>query len=147
MPTIPSRDRAEIIDEIRRYARERLAPEQLRLFETFVGQYYGHVSRGDLAARHVHDLYGAAMSHLTLAQDRAPGKPLVRVYSPDMSDTNGRFAKPRCFLYSISRSIGERAVTARATRSRRLTAVPFQEVRNEVHIGHGAWRCGPYIML
>ena len=67
--------------------------------------------------------------------------------SPDRSDTNGRFAKPRCFLYSISRSIGERAVTAMATRSRRLTAVPFQELRNDVHMGHGALRCGPYIML
>lgn len=33
-----------------------------------------------------------------------------------------------------------------ATRSRRFTAVPFQGVRNDVHIGHGAWRCGPNIM-
>ena len=67
MPTIPSRDRTEIIDEIRRYAQDRLPPEQQRLFLTFVGQYYGRVARGDLAARPVHDLYGAAMSHLTLA--------------------------------------------------------------------------------
>jgi glutamate dehydrogenase len=83
MPTIPSRDRAEIIDEIRRYAQDRLTPEQQPLFQGFVGQYYGHVARGDLAARHVHDLYAGAMSHLSLALDRTPGEPAVRVYSPD----------------------------------------------------------------
>jgi glutamate dehydrogenase len=87
MPTIPSRDRSEIIDEIRWYAQERLTPEQKRLFQTFVGQYCRHVARGDLAARHVHDPYGAAMSHLILALDRPPGAPVVRVYSPDSRST------------------------------------------------------------
>jgi hypothetical protein len=43
--------------------------------------------------------------------------------------------------------MGERAVTATATRWRRLIAIPFQAFRNDVHIGHGALRCGPYIML
>jgi glutamate dehydrogenase len=83
MPTTPSRDRTEMIDEIRRYAQQRLTPERQRLFQTFIGQYYRHVAREDLAARHVHDLYGAAMSHLTLALDRPPGEPAVSVYSPD----------------------------------------------------------------
>src|SRR5687767_9610330 len=86
MPTIPSRDRTEIIDEIRRYAHERLTPEQQRLFLTFVGQYYGRVARADLAARSVHDLYGAAMSHLALALGRPPGIPAVSVYSPDFEE-------------------------------------------------------------
>jgi glutamate dehydrogenase len=86
MPTIPSRDRTEIIDEIRRYGQDRLPPEQQRLFLAFVGQYYARVARADLAARPVHDLYGAAMSHLTLALDRPPGTPAVRVYSPDFEE-------------------------------------------------------------
>jgi glutamate dehydrogenase len=86
MPTIPSRDRTEIIDEIRRYGQDRLPPEQQRLFLAFVGQYYARVARADLAARPVHDLYGAAMSHLTLALDRPPGAPAVRVYSPDFEE-------------------------------------------------------------
>ena len=86
MPTIPFRDRQEIIEEIRRYARNRLPAEQADLFEGFVGQYYGRVAPADLAARAVHDLYGAAMSHLTLALDRAAGKPAVRVYSPDFEE-------------------------------------------------------------
>jgi hypothetical protein len=43
--------------------------------------------------------------------------------------------------------MGERAVTAIAARSRRLTATPFQELKNDVHMGHGALRSGPYIML
>ena len=31
--------------------------------------------------------------------------------------------------------------------SRRLTAMPFQELKNDVHMGHGSLRFGPYIML
>jgi hypothetical protein len=50
-------------------------------------------------------------------------------------------------LYSTSRSIGERAVTTIATRSRRFTAVPFHDVRNDVHTGHTDFRCAPNIML
>jgi hypothetical protein len=42
--------------------------------------------------------------------------------------------------------MGERAVTAIATRWRR-TAIPFQAERNDVHIGHGAARRVPYLML
>ena len=38
--------------------------------------------------------------------------------------------------------MGERAVAAR---SRKLTAIPFHAQRNEVHMGQGALRCGPYI--
>ncbi len=45
MPTTPSRDRTELIDEIRRYAQERLNPERQRLFHTFIGQYFRHVAR------------------------------------------------------------------------------------------------------
>src|SRR4029450_3224386 len=86
MPAIPSRDRTEIIDEIRRDAQDRLPPEEQRLFLTFVGEYYGRVARADLAARPVHDLYAAAMSHLTLGLDRSPGEPAVRVYSPDFEE-------------------------------------------------------------
>src|SRR5947207_7136564 len=40
-----------------------------------------------------------------------------------MSDTNGRLAKPRCFLYSIRRSIGERAVATAMRSSRRLPSL------------------------
>ncbi|MCV2489243.1 NAD-glutamate dehydrogenase [Geodermatophilus sp. YIM 151500] len=86
MPTVPSRDRSDIVDEIRRYAGDRLPPEQQRLFLAFIGQYYRRIARDDLAARPVHDLYGAAMSHLTLALDRPPGTPAVRVYSPDFEE-------------------------------------------------------------
>ena len=56
MPTIPFRDRQEIIEEIRRYARNRLPAEQTTLFEGFAWQYYGRVAPADLAARAVHDL-------------------------------------------------------------------------------------------
>ena len=38
--------------------------------------------------------------------------------------------------------MGERAVAAR---SRKLTAIAVHAQRNEVHLGQGALRCGPYI--
>jgi hypothetical protein len=43
--------------------------------------------------------------------------------------------------------MGERAVTAIADRSRKLMAVPFQELKKDAHIGHGAVRFAPHIML
>jgi hypothetical protein len=42
--------------------------------------------------------------------------------------------------------MGERAVTTMATRSFKLTAVPFHELRNVVHIGQGALRWGPIVL-
>ena len=44
--------------------------------------------------------------------------------------------------------MGERAVTAMAARSRRFTAIPFHaipfhELKKDVHMGHGVLRCGP----
>ena len=43
--------------------------------------------------------------------------------------------------------MGERAVTAMAQRSRRLTAVPFHALRNDMQTGQGSLRFGPNIML
>ena len=64
MPTIPSRDRTEIIDEIRRYAQERLTPEQQRLFQT--------VRRAVLRARRPRGPRGPARARPVRRRDVAP---------------------------------------------------------------------------
>src|SRR5688572_9224595 len=134
MPSIPSRERTEIIDEIRRYAQERLTPDQEQLFRTFVGQYYGHVARGDLAARHVHDLYAGAMSHLGLALDRPTGQPAVRVYSPDFEEHG--FGSPHtvvAVLPDVMPCVADSAVMAASRHGRglHLTVRPVVSVRRE----------------
>ena len=46
-------------------------------------QYYHWVPAEDLADRNPLDLYGAAVAHWNLAQQRAPGEAKVHVYNPD----------------------------------------------------------------
>jgi len=45
-------------------------------------RYYRHASAEDLAERSEVDLYGAAMSHLSIARRRPQGTALVRMFSP-----------------------------------------------------------------
>jgi len=47
-----------------------------------VAGYYRHVAPEDLAERPDEDLYGAAMSHLRLAEDRPQGTAKVHVFNP-----------------------------------------------------------------
>src|ERR1700736_4959118 len=51
--------------------------------ESFVRQYYQWVPPEDLANRSVRDLYGAAVSHWDLAQQRGRKEAKVRVYNPE----------------------------------------------------------------
>ena len=46
-------------------------------------QYYHWVPAEDLADRSPLDLYGAAVAHWNLAQQRRPGEAKVRVYNPE----------------------------------------------------------------
>ncbi len=74
---------AELIDAICERIRDRLSEEQARICESFVRQYYHWVPATDLAERSPLDLYGAAVAHWNLMQQRAPGEAKVRVYNPD----------------------------------------------------------------
>ncbi len=75
---------SELIDTVCARVRERLADERASACETFVRQYYQWVPAEDLAGRGPLDLYGAAVAHWNLAQQRAPGEAKVRVYNPDL---------------------------------------------------------------
>src|SRR5881275_3490014 len=74
---------SELIDSVCARVRESLPDEQAAPCESFVRQYYHWVPPEDLADRSPLDLYGAAVAHWNLAQQRAPGEAKVHVYNPD----------------------------------------------------------------
>jgi len=74
---------SELIDTVCERVRERLPADQVAPCESFVRQYYQWVPAEDLADRNPLDLYGAAVAHYNLAQQRAPGEAKVRVYNPE----------------------------------------------------------------
>ncbi len=53
---------------------------------TFLTRYYRHVAADDLVGRDPVDVYGAAMSHRRLAQQRPQGRANVRVYTPTVEE-------------------------------------------------------------
>jgi glutamate dehydrogenase len=61
MQAIPSDARTGVIQHLRDYALERMAPEHLQLFLPLVERYYERVAAEDLVARAVPDLFGAAL--------------------------------------------------------------------------------------
>jgi glutamate dehydrogenase len=75
---------SELIETVCERVRERLPTEQVAPCEAFVRQYYQWVPAEDLADRNPLDLYGAAVAHWKLTQQRAPGEAKVRVYNPDL---------------------------------------------------------------
>ena len=100
MQAIPSDARTGVIQHLRDYALERMAPEQLRLFLPLVERYYERVAAEDLVARAVPDLFGAALAHLRLARHRPPGEPKVAVFSPTF-DEHG-FASPHTVVQVVT---------------------------------------------
>jgi glutamate dehydrogenase len=74
---------SELIETVCERVRERLPADQVAPCEAFARQYYQWVPAEDLADRNPLDLYGAAVAHWNLAQQRAPGEAKVRVYNPD----------------------------------------------------------------
>jgi glutamate dehydrogenase len=78
--TIPAA-RRELIEKIAARARKQRTAINAK---HFIYAYYHGVSEEDLAARQPEDLAGAALAHLALGKTRRPGKPLVRVFNPDV---------------------------------------------------------------
>ncbi len=74
---------AELIESVCARVRERMSADHATACEEFVRQYYHLVPAEDLAERRPLDLYGAAVAHWNLAQQRSPGEAKVRVYNPD----------------------------------------------------------------
>jgi glutamate dehydrogenase len=73
---------SELVDAVCARIRDRLPPDQAPACETFTRQYYRWVPADDLSGRDVLDLYGAAVAHWNLMQQRDPHQIQVRVYNP-----------------------------------------------------------------
>ena len=73
----------ELIESVCARIHERLVNGQADECEAFVRQYYRWVPPDDLIGRSSMDLYGAAIAHWSLAQQRTPGTANLRVYNPD----------------------------------------------------------------
>jgi glutamate dehydrogenase len=73
----------ELIDSVCARVHERLPDDQAAPCSAFVRQYYHWVPPEDLAGRGPLDLYGAAVAHWNLAQQRPRATPKLHVYNPD----------------------------------------------------------------
>jgi len=71
-----------LLDAVVERVRERLSAEEAGPCESFVRQYFRWVPADDLAGRSTLDLYGMALAHWRLAQQRSPGEAAIRVYNP-----------------------------------------------------------------
>ena len=82
MAATPLFDREQLIATLAELARQRLAPQQAQLAQTFFGAYFHRVPADDLARSDPEDLYAGALAHLDLARQRQPGQPLLCAYNP-----------------------------------------------------------------
>ena len=71
-----------VMDRVADMIRDRLPEPQAQRVDAFVRQYYARVSPEDLAHLDAVDVYGAALSHWSLAQKPPAGAARVRVYNP-----------------------------------------------------------------
>ena len=76
----------ELIGEVVSLVQERLSEDEALQVEEFVRQYYGWVTREDLAEYEPMDLYGAAVAHWSFARERTSGTAKVHVYNPTFEE-------------------------------------------------------------
>ena len=76
--------KADLLERVVDRLHDQLAESQAKRAETFLRHYYRAVSAIDLLERDPLDLYGAALSHLRLANQRPSGQAAVRVYNPQI---------------------------------------------------------------
>lgn len=75
-------DVADVIDGLRRIARERRPADDL--LQEFLGVYYRDVPSDDTDSRRLNAAYASALAHLQLGRTRRVGETLVSVLSPDL---------------------------------------------------------------
>jgi glutamate dehydrogenase len=74
----------ELLERVVDRLHDRLREPQADLAEAFCRRYYRSVSPDDLIDRDPLDLYGAALAHLRLGEQREAGQSKVRVYNPQV---------------------------------------------------------------
>jgi glutamate dehydrogenase len=79
-------DKSEKISRVVQRVRERVAPEDAAGVEELTRRLYGSVTPEDVLTTDEDDLVGAACSLWSLAAERPPGEPRVRVFNPTLAD-------------------------------------------------------------
>jgi glutamate dehydrogenase len=74
----------ELIESVVSEIEARLDADEDKLAAIFARRYFRDVAPGDVTAREMLDLYGAAIAHLRFAEARPPGTAKVRVYNPHL---------------------------------------------------------------
>ncbi len=67
-------------------AATRVDPARLEILQQFVPEYFRRLDPDDLAERAPEDLLGAMQSLLELGQQREPGRPKLRIFSPSAGE-------------------------------------------------------------
>jgi glutamate dehydrogenase len=80
--------KSELVDSLTKLVRDRMPAKKSDVSESFLRQFYTHVSPQDMLAEEHEDLFGAAMSILAFAGERQPGTAKVRAYTPRF-ESNG----------------------------------------------------------
>src|SRR5579864_4605977 len=75
-----------ILSEILALANDRLPAAQIDEVGRFIREYYKQVDSDDLAERSAADLYGAALSHLSMARRFVSGAAKIRVFNPRLDE-------------------------------------------------------------
>ncbi|MCB6184834.1 NAD-glutamate dehydrogenase [Leeia sp. TBRC 13508] len=88
MTNPPLSEISSVIEETLVIARSKQPANQIQPIEQFISAYYEDGSADDLGALTAVDRFGAAMSHLQLAQQRVLGEANIRIYSPEF-DVHG----------------------------------------------------------
>ena len=77
-------DGARPLSPVLELAHQQLTPQLQLRCDGFLTRYFQHLSLTDLKAREPRDLLGAALAHLRLGEQRAPGEAKVQVFNPDL---------------------------------------------------------------
>src|SRR5262245_24090940 len=78
-------DGARPLSPVLELAHQQLTPQLQVRCDGFLTRYFQHLSLTDLKAREPRDLLGAALAHLRLGEQRAPGEAKVQVFNPDLA--------------------------------------------------------------
>src|SRR4051812_28466361 len=89
-----------LLEQVMRFADQRLQGAPAQEARAFIAQYYEQVDFEDLASRNAEDLYGAAMAQLGFARQFASGTPKLRVYNP-RSEEHG-WASPHTVIEIVN---------------------------------------------
>ena len=78
--------KSQLLDQAVAHAQDELDFKLCKRFIPFLRHYYADVAAEDLIERNPLDLFGAALTHWRLAQQRLPEQAGIRAYNPDFDE-------------------------------------------------------------